>query len=76
MTTHLKPTHPGEILREEILIPLNLNAHKVAMALHVPAPNGLRNCERRERCFSRNSLAACALFQNHAGILDQLAKPI
>jgi antitoxin HigA-1 len=38
MTTHLKPIHPGEILREEFLIPLNLNAHKVAMALHVPAP--------------------------------------
>ena len=35
---HLKPIHPGEILREEFLAPLNLNPHRLAMALRVPAP--------------------------------------
>jgi antitoxin HigA-1 len=34
----LKPIHPGEILREEFMVPLNLNANKLALALHVPAP--------------------------------------
>ena len=34
----LKPIHPGEILREEFLVPLRLNANKLALALHVPAP--------------------------------------
>lgn len=34
----LKPIHPGEILREEFLVPLNLNPHRLAMALRVPAP--------------------------------------
>lgn len=30
--------HPGEILREEFMIPLNLSSRKLAMALEVPAP--------------------------------------
>jgi addiction module HigA family antidote len=34
----LKPIHPGEILREEFMAPLRLNANKLALALHVPAP--------------------------------------
>jgi addiction module HigA family antidote len=34
----LKPIHPGEILREEFIIPLKLNPHKLAMLLRVPAP--------------------------------------
>ena len=34
----LKPIHPGEILREEFIVPLNLNANRLALALHVPAP--------------------------------------
>jgi addiction module HigA family antidote len=32
-----KPVHPGEILREEFLIPLGLSANKLATALRVPA---------------------------------------
>ena len=34
----LKPIHPGEILREEFMAPLRLNANKLALSLHVPAP--------------------------------------
>lgn len=34
----LRPIHPGEILREEFLIPLGMTAHALAMALQVPAP--------------------------------------
>jgi len=34
----LKPIHPGEILREEFLVPLRLNPNRLALALHVPAP--------------------------------------
>jgi antitoxin HigA-1 len=33
----LRPIHPGEILREEFLIPLNITAHALALALKVPA---------------------------------------
>ena len=32
----LKPVHPGEILREESMVPLGLSMNKLAMALRVP----------------------------------------
>jgi addiction module HigA family antidote len=31
-------THPGEILREEFLKPLEMSVYKLAKELHVPAP--------------------------------------
>lgn len=34
----MRPIHPGEILREEFLLPLNLSANALAIALRVPAP--------------------------------------
>lgn len=34
----MRPIHPGEVLREEFLVPLKLTAHALAMALQVPAP--------------------------------------
>ena len=34
----MRPIHPGEILREEFLIPLGLSAQALSIALHVPAP--------------------------------------
>ncbi|MGH9773500.1 MAG: HigA family addiction module antitoxin [Candidatus Acidiferrales bacterium] len=36
---YLNPVHPGEILRDEFITPLNLNANKLALALRVPAPS-------------------------------------
>ena len=37
-TNKMRPIHPGEILREEYLVPLGLTPHALAMELHVPAP--------------------------------------
>ncbi|MBK7353854.1 MAG: HigA family addiction module antidote protein [Nitrosomonas sp.] len=34
----MRPIHPGEILLEEFLVPLDMSAHALAMALRVPAP--------------------------------------
>jgi addiction module HigA family antidote len=34
----MRPIHPGEILREEFIVPLGLSAHALAMALKVSAP--------------------------------------
>ena len=31
-----KPTHPGEMLREEFMAPLDLSANRLAMELHLP----------------------------------------
>jgi addiction module HigA family antidote len=33
----LPPIHPGEILREEFLLPLDMSANQLALALRVPA---------------------------------------
>ena len=35
MAKKLKPVHPGEILREEFMLPLGLSMNKLAMALRV-----------------------------------------
>ena len=34
----MRPVHPGEVLREDYLVPLGTNANALAKALHVPAP--------------------------------------
>ena len=34
--THRSPTHPGEMLLEEFLIPMELTQRELADALHVP----------------------------------------
>jgi antitoxin HigA-1 len=33
----MRPVHPGEILREDFLIPLEMSASALALALNVPA---------------------------------------
>ena len=33
----LAPIHPGEMLREEFMVPLGLSAHALALAIQVPA---------------------------------------
>lgn len=37
-TNKMRPIHPGEILREEFLVPMEMSANALAMELHVPAP--------------------------------------
>lgn len=34
----MRPIHPGEVLREEFIIPLGMSAHALALELRVPAP--------------------------------------
>ena len=35
---NMRPIHPGEILREEYLVPLRLSANALSIQLRVPAP--------------------------------------
>ncbi len=37
-TNKMRPVHPGEVLREEFLVPLGISAHALALELRVPAP--------------------------------------
>jgi antitoxin HigA-1 len=57
----LKPVHPGEVLREEFMIPLKLNPHKLAMALRVPAP-GVYEIVKEERAVSTEMALRLARF--------------
>jgi len=34
--TDREPTHPGEMLREEFLVPMNITQRELAEAIHVP----------------------------------------
>jgi addiction module HigA family antidote len=34
----MRPVHPGEVLREEYLLPLGMSANALAIALRIPAP--------------------------------------
>ena len=34
--SHREPTHPGEMLREEFLLPLGITQHDLASAIRVP----------------------------------------
>jgi addiction module HigA family antidote len=36
MTNRMRPIHPGEILRDEYLLPLDMSANRLADALGVP----------------------------------------
>jgi addiction module HigA family antidote len=48
MKNAMRPIHPGEILREEYLVPLGMSASMLAKILHVPANriNGIVNEKR------------------------------
>jgi len=36
-TNNMRPIHPGEILREEYLVPLDMSGHALSIELRVPA---------------------------------------
>ena len=47
-TTMRITTHPGEVLREKFLLPLNISANRLALDLRVPA-NRITKIIREER---------------------------
>ena len=42
----LPPIHPGEMLREEFLVPMGLSANALAIAIASSGHAGWRDCER------------------------------
>lgn len=57
----LPPVHPGEMLREEFMIPLGLSANAVAIALQVPAPR-INDIVRERRGISADTAVRLARF--------------
>jgi antitoxin HigA-1 len=60
-TNRMRPIHPGEVLREEYLVPLNMTAHALAMALHLPAPR-INEIVREKRAITPNTALRLARF--------------
>ena len=57
----MRAIHPGEILREEFLVPLNLSANALAIALGVPAPR-INDVVRERRGISADTALRLARY--------------
>lgn len=60
-TNKMRPIHPGEILREEYLVPLEMSAHALAMELRVPAPR-INDIVRERRAVTPDTALRLARF--------------
>jgi addiction module HigA family antidote len=57
----MRPIHPGEVLREEFMIPMGISASALAIALRVPAPR-INDIVREKRGITADTalrLSAC-----------------
>ena len=59
----MRPIHPGEILKNEYLLPLGLSVNKLSMLLHISAPR-LNDIVRERRGISSDTALRLARFFN------------
>ncbi len=64
MANRLKPVHPGEILREEFMVPLNLSMNKMAMDLRVPVTRIADIVNEHRRITADTALRFARYFKN------------
>ena len=57
----MRPIHPGEILREEFLVPLDMNVNALAGALRVPATR-LHEIVKERRAISADTALRLARY--------------
>jgi len=57
----MRPIHPGEVLREEFLVPYGLSAHAVSLALQVPASR-INDIVRERRAMTVDTALRLAKF--------------
>jgi len=62
-TNKMRPIHPGEIIREEYLIPLQMTGQALAMALHVPASR-INDIVRDQRAITPDTALRLARYFN------------
>ncbi len=60
-TNRMRPIHPGEILREEYLVPLGMTVHALAIELRVPAPR-INDIVRERRAVTPDTALRLARF--------------
>ena len=66
MAKRLKPVHPGEILREEFMVPLHLSMNKMAMDLRVPVTRIADIVNEHRRITADTALRFARYFKNDA----------
>ena len=59
----MRPIHPGEVIQEEYLKPLNMSANALAVALRVPAPR-INDVIRQKRGVSIDTALRLARYFN------------
>jgi antitoxin HigA-1 len=57
----MRPVHPGEVLREDFLVPAGMTANALATALRVPAPR-INDIVRERRGVSADTAMRLARF--------------
>ena len=57
----MRPVHPGEVLREDFLAPLEMSANALAKALNVPAPR-INDVVRERRGISADTAMRLARY--------------
>ena len=57
----MRSIHPGEVLREEFLVPLGMSAHALALELKVPAPR-INDIVRERRAVTPDTALRLARF--------------
>jgi antitoxin HigA-1 len=64
MAKKLKPVHPGEILREEFMVPLRLSMNRMAMDLRVPVTRIANIVNERRGITADTALRFARYFKN------------
>ena len=65
--TKRQPTHPGEMLLEEFLVPMNLTQRELAQAIHVPYQRLNEIVNGRRGVSPSTALRLAKFFGNSAG---------
>jgi antitoxin HigA-1 len=62
----MPPVHPGEVLREDFMRPLDLSVNKLALELHVPATRIGEIVHERRRITAETALRLARFFHTNA----------
>lgn len=63
MSPKLKPIHPGEVLKEEFLVPSNMSVNQLALALRISTPR-LNEIVRGKSAVTPNTALRLARYLN------------
>jgi addiction module HigA family antidote len=71
--THREPAHPGEMLLEEFLKPMEVSQRELADALHMPYQRVNEIVNARRGITPATALRLAKYFWDHGGLLDEPA---